>query len=112
MQITEQISIRKSSDDDVIIRNKLNDHILYLQQEIRKRDEMLEASDFEEDDFDSSLGDDDEEDVMERKLAEELVDDHGPDLSDSDGSGNVVPRIQTNNFMSVVEPHVAQNDTP
>ena len=54
---------------------------------------MLEASDFEEDDFDSSLGDDDEEDVMERKLAEELVDDHGPDLSDSDGSGNVVPRI-------------------
>lgn len=71
---------------------------------------MLEASDFEDDEFDSSLGDDEEEEVMERKLAEELVDDHGPDLTDSEGSGQeVVPRIQTNNFMSLVEPQVAEN---
>jgi len=32
------------------MRHKLNDHIVYLQNEIRKRDELLEdGSDFEDD---------------------------------------------------------------
>lgn len=32
------------------MRQKLNDHIIYLQNEIRKRDELLEdGSDFEDD---------------------------------------------------------------
>lgn len=41
------------------MRAKLNDHIVYLQNEIRKRDELLEGeSDFEDETFadDSSAG--------------------------------------------------------
>jgi len=39
------------------MRQKLNEHILYLQNEIRKRDELLEnTSDFEDDS--DSLADD------------------------------------------------------
>lgn len=37
------------------MRHKLNDHIVYLQNEIRKRDELLEdGSDFEDDNCDES----------------------------------------------------------
>jgi hypothetical protein len=41
------------------MRHKLNDHIVYLQNEIRKRDELLEGESDFEDDFggdDSSTG--------------------------------------------------------
>ena len=40
------------------MRQKLNEHIMFLQNEIRKRDELLEnTSDFEEDDDSNSLVD-------------------------------------------------------
>ena len=32
-------------------RNKLNDHIVYLQNEVRKRDELLETSEFGDSNF-------------------------------------------------------------
>lgn len=40
-----------------MLRDKLNEHIVYLQNEIRKRDELLETSEFG--DFEL-IGDDDD----------------------------------------------------
>lgn len=41
----------------VLIKEKLNDHIVYLQNEIRKRDELLETSEFGDFEF---IGDDED----------------------------------------------------
>ena len=52
----------KQLEQEDLIKQKLNEHIVYLQHEIRKRDELLETSDFE-DDLESSLDDDIDEDI-------------------------------------------------
>ena len=41
---------------------KLNDHVVYLQNEVKKREELLDTSDFfDNEDFESSLDDEDED---------------------------------------------------
>ena len=52
----------KQLEREDLIRQKLNEHIVYLQNEIRKRDELLETSDFE-DGFESSLDEDIDDDI-------------------------------------------------
>jgi len=51
------------------IKHKLNEHIVYLQNEIRKRDELLESSEFEEDD---QRGQEELREQMRRKIEENL----------------------------------------
>jgi hypothetical protein len=64
------------------MKQKLNEHIMYLQNEIRKRDELLETSDF---DVDSDLSNNSDDEDEEAKLShtinqqEMLGDDHDPD---------------------------------
>ena len=54
--------LMKQLEREDLIRQKLNEHIVYLQNEIRKRDELLETSDFE-DGFESSLDEDVDDDI-------------------------------------------------
>ena len=57
------------------IRLKLQEQILYLQHEIRKRDEMLELSEYEDitsngEEGEEELLEDEEEDELEKKLTQ------------------------------------------
>lgn len=65
------------------MKQKLNEHIIYLQSEIRKRDELLETSDL---DVGSDLSNNSDDEEFEVKLSQtvnqkDLVngDDHDPD---------------------------------
>ena len=64
----------------------MNEHIIYLQNEIRKRDDLLDHSDFEQDDDASSFEDEDDEieQRMKRHLGQADPDDRGPDIEDID----------------------------
>lgn len=65
------------------MKQKLNEHIMYLQAEIRKRDELFETSDF---DVDSELSNNSDDEEFEAKLSNTMnqqdllqADDHDPD---------------------------------
>lgn len=59
-------ALRQQLEQQDQVKQKLNEHIAYLQNQIRRRDELLDASDFEEDD--SALSSDSDEHVNHQLL--------------------------------------------
>jgi hypothetical protein len=96
----------------------LNEHILYLQNEIKKRDELLETSDLESGDGGSSM-EDDEDDELELRIKKHLMennpgDDHdlGPDIEEIEYSEGEQPTQRPSNTNTMDDPNFSSPDKP
>lgn len=115
-----EVKQNKFEQQEQIVQ-KLNDHILYLQNEIKKRDELLETSDLDSADGGSSI-EDDEDDELELRIKKHLLEnnpcddaDLGPDIEeidDSDELNNDNPPQRTSNAHTMDDPTMISPDKP